>query len=78
MGNTQWPPGQTPGAYFSNRGTRSSSERKTAINLRVEPQLLADLAEVGNDEGLNLSDTCRLLMREAIAARKVKPKKKGK
>ena len=80
MGNTEWPPGRTPpSSLFANRSYAASKrETKTALNFRVEPSLLADLASVGNDEGLNLSDTCRLLLQEAIAARKAKPKKKGK
>lgn len=76
--NTQWPPATaptTPARYFENGHSivRADKKKDTTINFRVDTALFLGIAEVGHLEQLSLSDTCRLLLREAIAARLLKP-----
>lgn len=70
MPNPSWPPGRTTPArtYFPTL----PNEPKTPLTFRVDAQLLAEIALVGRTLNLNLSDTCRLLLREATTARATK------
>ena len=61
-----------PSAYFS-AGTRAhKSTTNHLISVRLTDDLLRRLAEVGNDEGLAMSDTIRLVLERGLATSKRK------
>jgi hypothetical protein len=61
-----------PSAYFS-AGTRARKATTThLISVRLTDDLLRRLAEVGNDEGLAMSDTIRLVLERGLGASKRK------
>jgi antitoxin component of RelBE/YafQ-DinJ toxin-antitoxin module len=46
------------------------------ISVRLADELLQRLAEVGNEEGLAMSDTIRLVLERGLAARKTARREK--
>ena len=68
---------RSPSQYFA----ASSRERPNAraqhlISVRLPDELLQRLAEVGNEEGLAMSDTLRLVLERGLAARKTARREK--
>jgi hypothetical protein len=61
-----------PSTYFvaGSRARRSSTSH--LISVRLGDELLRRLAEVGNDEGLAMSDTIRLILERGLANSKRK------
>lgn len=69
----RWPPGDSPPSpsrlFNASAATqRGESVKATTVNFRLEPDLLLAVAEIGNRESLNLSETCRFLLREGVVA----------
>ncbi len=64
---------RSPSGYFSsgNRARRVSNQH--LISLRLSEDLLRRLAEVGNDAGLSMSDTIRLVLERGLGT----PDRKG-
>jgi predicted DNA binding CopG/RHH family protein len=59
---------QSPSQLF-NVTTRSKSKSSSRlISIRLPETLLAQLAEVGNEQGLAMSDTIRLVLDRGIRA----------
>jgi hypothetical protein len=58
---------RSPSSYF--RATSSSRRSGTSrlVSIRLPEELLQRLAEVGNEEGLSLSDTVRLVLERGLA-----------
>ncbi|MHB1446999.1 MAG: hypothetical protein ACYCTI_01675 [Acidimicrobiales bacterium] len=58
---------KSPSSYF--RAASSSQRRTTSqlVSIRFPEELLQRLAEVGNEEGLSLSDTVRLVLERGLA-----------
>jgi len=58
----------SPSGYFS----KASKPRRVAsnhlISIRVSDELIRRLAQVGNDEGLAMSDTIRLVLERGLAS----------
>jgi hypothetical protein len=60
-------PPPSPSSYFN---AASRSQRATAsqlVSIRVPEDLIRRLAEVGNDEGLSMSDTIRLVLERGLS-----------
>lgn len=59
------------GSYFSTQGKRTpetSRLQSVVTNTRLPEDLILRLAAVGNDEGLSLSETLRVVLEEGLAA----------
>jgi len=62
---------RSPSELFSAvRGAPSAGRAQHLISVRLPDELLQRLAEVGNDEGLAMSDTIRLVLERGLAGRK--------
>ena len=57
-----------PSAYFTAASRAAKSSTSHLISVRLSDDLLERLAEVGNVEGLAMSDTIRLLLERGLAA----------
>jgi hypothetical protein len=62
----------TPSQRFKQANRKVSGTGSELISLRLAPELLEQLAEVGNEQGLSMSDTIRLVL-----ARGLRPPQKG-
>ena len=68
---------RSPSRYFSISGReRSGSRAQHLISVRLADELLQRLAEVGNEEGLAMSDTIRLVLERGLAGRKAARREK--
>ena len=68
---------RSPSRYFSASGReRSGSRSQHLISVRLADELLQRLAEVGNEEGLAMSDTIRLVLERGLAGRKAARREK--
>lgn len=62
---------RSPSRYFSTSGReRTGARAQHLISVRLPDELLQRLAEVGNEEGLAMSDTIRLVLERGLAGRK--------
>ncbi|MDE3206696.1 MAG: hypothetical protein KGQ66_21010 [Acidobacteriota bacterium] len=61
-----------PSTYFATSTRAAKSSTNHLISVRLSDDLLARLAEVGNGEGLAMSDTIRLVLERGLAASKKK------
>ena len=61
-----------PSAYFTAGSRARKSSTSHLISVRLSDELLARLAAVGNDEGLAMSDTIRLVLERGLAPSKRK------
>jgi len=55
-----------PSAYFGASGRRRTSSGTHLVSVRLPEELVQRLAEVGNEEGLSLSDTIRLVLERGL------------
>ena len=67
-----------PSAYFSSNTRASSKASSRLISVRLPEELLQRLARVGNNEGLAMSDTIRLVLERGLREKKKKKKKETK
>ena len=63
---------QPPSAYFTTGSRSKAASASRLISVRLSDDLIRRLAEVGNDEGLAMSDTIRLILERGLAATKRK------
>lgn len=61
-----------PSAYFATSTRAAKSTTSHLISVRLSDDLLGRLAQVGNAEGLAMSDTIRLVLERGLAASKKK------
>src|SRR6266566_4833030 len=57
-----------PSSYFSSGSRAPRASTSHLISLRLSDELMRRLAEVGNDEGLAMSDTIRLVLEHGLGA----------
>jgi len=68
---------RSPSKYFSaSSRERAAARTQHLISVRLPDELLQRLAEVGNEEGLAMSDTIRLVLERGLAGRKVARREK--
>ena len=68
---------RSPSQYFSASGReRAAARAQHLISVRLPDELLQRLAEVGNEEGLAMSDTIRLVLERGLAGRKAARREK--
>lgn len=67
---------RSPSRYFQTSGRERSGLQTNLISVRLADELLQRLAEVGNEEGLAMSDTIRLVLERGLAARKIARREK--
>jgi hypothetical protein len=56
----------TPSQRFKQASRRVSGSGSELISLRLAPELLEQLAEIGNEQGLSMSDTIRLVLARGL------------
>jgi hypothetical protein len=59
---------QTPSQYFAVASRAKRNTTSGLVSVRLPDDLLRKLAEVGNDQGLAMSDTIRLVLERGLAA----------
>jgi len=68
---------RSPSQYFAaSSRERTNPRAQHLISVRLPDELLQRLAEVGNEEGLAMSDTLRLVLERGLAARKTARREK--
>ena len=67
---------RSPSRYFSASGRERTGRTPHLISVRLPDELLQRLAEVGNEEGLAMSDTIRLVLERGLAGRKTARREK--
>jgi hypothetical protein len=65
----------SPSAYFSSGSRARSTSASHLISVRLSDDLVRRLAVVGNDEGLAMSDTIRVVLERGLTAPKRKKTK---
>ncbi len=63
---------QAPSAYFKTGSRARTASGSHLISVRLSDDLVRRLAQVGNDEGLAMSDTIRLVLERGLAPAKRK------
>jgi hypothetical protein len=63
---------QAPSAYFKTGSRARAGSGSHLISVRLSDDLVRRLAEIGNDEGLAMSDTIRLVLERGLASSKRK------
>lgn len=61
-----------PSAYFTAGPRGRNRSTSHLISIRLAEDLIQRLAEIGNDEGLAMSDTIRLVLERGLATSKRK------
>jgi hypothetical protein len=61
-----------PSSYFVSGSRARRASTSHLISIRLSDDLIRRVAEVGNDEGLAMSDTVRLLLERGLASTKGK------
>ncbi|HXY46167.1 MAG TPA: hypothetical protein VEH29_18420 [Acidimicrobiales bacterium] len=59
---------QTPSQYFAVASRAKRNTTSGLVSVRLPDDLLRRLAEVGNEQGLAMSDTIRLVLERGLAA----------
>ena len=62
----------SPSAYFAKGSRTKTTATSHLISVRLSDDLIRRLADVGNDEGLAMSDTIRLVLERGLAPSKRK------
>jgi hypothetical protein len=65
----------TPSQYFVAPSRAKRNTTSGLVSVRLSDELLRRLAEVGNEQGLAMSDTIRLVLERGLAAPLPKRKK---
>jgi|HubBroStandDraft_1064217.scaffolds.fasta_scaffold194760_3 hypothetical protein len=60
-------PPRSPSSYFQAAARSQRSASSQLVSIRLPEDLIRRLAEVGNDEGLSMSDTIRLVLERGLA-----------
>jgi hypothetical protein len=69
---------QTPSQYFAVASRAKRNTTTGLVSVRLPDDLLRRLAEVGNEQGLAMSDTIRLVLERGLAASPPKRRKANK
>lgn len=59
---------QSPSSLFVGSSRQSTKSASRLISVRLPEELLERLADVGNEQGLSMSDTIRLVLERGIRA----------
>jgi len=59
---------QTPSKYFDASSRKTKTTNSQLISVRLPDELLQRLAVVGNEQGLSMSDTIRLVLERGLRA----------
>jgi hypothetical protein len=57
---------RSPSSYFRAASPPRRSGTSKLVSIRLPEELIQRLAEVGNEEGLSLSDTVRLVLERGL------------
>jgi len=57
---------QKPSEFFASSPRRASQLNTHLVSVRLSEDLLQRLAEVGNEQGLSMSDTIRLVLERGL------------
>jgi hypothetical protein len=57
---------KSPSSYFRAGSTSRRSSSNRLVSIRLPEELIQRLAKVGNEEGLSLSDTVRLVLERGL------------
>jgi predicted DNA binding CopG/RHH family protein len=60
-------PQPSPSSYFKAASRSQRATTSQLVSIRVPEDLIRRLAEVGNEEGLSMSDTIRLVLERGLA-----------
>ena len=60
----------SPSRYFSMQTRLGGGPKAHMVSIRLSDDLIRSLAEVGNEEGLAMSDTIRLVLERGLEAGK--------
>ena len=60
----------SPSRYFSMQTRLGGGPKTHTVSIRLSDDLIRSLAEVGNEEGLAMSDTIRLVLERGLEAGK--------
>ena len=69
---------RTPSQYFAVASRARRNTTSGLVSVRLPDDLLRRLAEVGNEQGLAMSDTIRLVLERGLAASPPKKRKTSK
>ena len=69
-------PQRSPSKYFVAASRSQRSAPSQLVSIRVPEDLILRLAEVGNEEGLSMSDTIRLVLERGLARPKERSRSK--
>ena len=61
---------RSPSQYFDVTSTNRRGSSSRVISVRLPVELLERLATVGNDQGLAMSDTVRLVLERGLSEKK--------
>jgi predicted DNA binding CopG/RHH family protein len=59
---------KTPAAFFEASSRKKSGGNNQLISVRLPEELLERIAVVGNEQGLSMSDTIRLVLERGLRA----------
>jgi predicted DNA-binding protein len=60
-------PQPSPSSYFQAGARSRRAATSQLVSIRLPEELIRRLAEVGNQEGLSMSDTIRLVLERGLA-----------
>ena len=69
-------PQRSPSKYFLAASRSQRPAASQLVSIRVPEDLIRRLAEVGNEEGLSMSDTIRLVLERGLARPKERSRAK--
>ena len=58
----------SPSRYFSTQPRLGGGPKTHMVSIRLSDELIQNLAEIGNEEGLAMSDTIRLVLERGLEA----------
>ena len=70
MPRTPSPDDRSPSQYFEVTSTNRRSTSSRVVSVRLPVDLLERLATIGNDQGLAMSDTIRLVLERGLNEKK--------
>ncbi len=70
------PQRRSPSTYFKAAARTQQAATSQLVSIRLPEDLIRRLAEVGNEEGLSMSDTIRLVLERGLARPKERSRSK--
>ena len=68
----------SPSKLFSANAQRPPAKTSKLVSVRLPAELLVRLSDIGNEEGLTMSDTIRLVLERGINSRNAARRSAGK